>query len=260
MEKILEIKDLQVVRNGVIVLDGISLDLEAGLSLAIIGPNGGGKTTLVKVILGLLQPHAGMVRVFGLAPEEVIRRMPGAVGYVPQWTGYDPDFPVSALDVVLMGRFGSIGMLRPVKRIHREEAMARLKMVGIADLAAKPVGHLSGGQKQRVLIARSLINDPGLLILDEPTSGVDAGTQEQFYLLLRDLQQRLHISIVHISHDISMVPASSDRVACLNRRLFMHGKPEDVLCSQVLHDAYGCNIDFLFHGGLPHRVVEEHHD
>lgn len=256
--KVLEIENLTVVRGGTVVLDDISLELEEGKALAVIGPNGGGKTTLVKTILGMLQPQSGSIRIMGMAPGGVTRKMPGVIGYVAQRAFYDPDFPVSALDVVVMGKYGKIGLLRPAGRADRNEAMSCLETVGMADFALRPIGQLSGGQQQRVMIARSLITQPKMLILDEPTSGVDAGSQENFYRLLRDLQFRLSLSIIQVSHDIALVPSYSDQVACLNRQLFLHGKPDEVMHSDVLKQAYGCQVEFLFHGTMPHRMVEEH--
>ncbi|MDD2486145.1 MAG: metal ABC transporter ATP-binding protein [bacterium] len=256
--KVLEISNLTVVRGGTMILDNINLELEEGQSLAVIGPNGGGKTTLVKTILGLLQPQTGSIRIMGLPPESVIRKRPGTIGYVAQRAFYDPDFPVSALDVVVMGKYGKIGLLRPVGRKDREEALSCLETVGMADFALRPIGQLSGGQQQRAMIARSLITHPRMLILDEPTSGVDAGSQENFYRLLRDLQSSLSLSIIQVSHDIALVPSYSDQVACLNKQLFLHGKPDDVMRSDILKQAYGCQVEFLFHGTMPHRTVEEH--
>ncbi len=258
MDDILQIEDLRVVFNGNLVLDGISLKMQKNTFLALIGPNGGGKTTLLKVILGLIRPHSGEVRVFGLKPCQVNKKTPGIIGYVSQLPLFDHAFPVSALDVVLMGNYRKIGPCRRAGKTDRRRAMESLELVGMAPLAHRPIGQMSGGQQQRVFIARSLITQPQLLLLDEPTTGVDALSQDQFYRLLKELQVKLSISVILVSHDIGLVPRYCDQVACLNQRLFLHGKPSEVLHSEAMREAYGCEIDFLFHGNMPHRVVDYH--
>ena len=260
MENILQIKDLRVVLNGNLVLDEISLKMEETAFLALIGPNGGGKTTLLKVILGLIQPHSGEIKVFGLKPSQVNKKIAGIIGYVSQTPLFDPAFPVSALDVVLMGNYRKIGLGRRASKTDRQRAIESLRLVGMDSLANRPIGQMSGGQQQRVFIARSLITQPRLLLLDEPTTGVDALSQDQFYRLLKELQLKLSLSVILVSHDIGLVPKYCDQVACLNRRLFLHGKPTEVLHSEALREAYGCEVDFLFHGKIPHRVVDKHNE
>lgn len=258
MENILQIKNLQVVLNESLVLDGISLEMEKASFLALIGPNGGGKTTLLKVILGLIQPLSGKISVFGMKPSLVNKKIPGIIGYVSQAPLFDPAFPVSALDVVLMGNYRKIGLGRHANKTDRQKAMESLELVGMNSLAGRPIGQMSGGQQQRVFMARSLTTQPRLLLLDEPTTGVDAISQDQFYRLLKELQLKLSLSVILVSHDIGLVPKYCDQVACLNRRLFLHGKPAEVLHNEALREAYGCEVDFLFHGKMPHRVVDQH--
>ena len=260
MENVLQIENLRVVLKGNLVLDEISLTMEKAAFLALIGPNGGGKTTLLKVILGLIQPLSGEIRVFGLKPSQVNKKIAGIIGYVSQTPLFDPAFPVSALDVVLMGNYRKIGLGRRASKTDRQKAMESLRLVGMDSLANRPIGQMSGGQQQRVFIARSLITQPRLLLLDEPTTGVDALSQDQFYRLLKELQLKLSLSVILVSHDIGLVPKYCDQVACLNRRLFLHGKPTEVLHSETLREAYGCEVDFLFHGKMPHRVVDRHNE
>ncbi|HNQ34788.1 MAG TPA: metal ABC transporter ATP-binding protein [bacterium] len=257
-EKILQVVDLRVVRNGLLALDGINLEMDRGAFLAIIGPNGGGKTTFLKAILGQIPAAAGEIRILGWPPRLRQEKRPGAIGYVAQRSLLESDFPVSAFDVAMMGRYGRLGPGRRAGRVDREKARECLALTGLAGLAGRPFRWLSGGQQQRVLIARSLATEPELLILDEPTTGVDAASQEEFYRLLKKLQRDLALSVILVSHDISLVPAYSDQVACLNQRLHLHGKPAEVLRSEALQKAYGCQVDFLFHGEMPHRVVEKH--
>ena len=258
MENILQIENLRVLINGNLILDGINLKMKEASFLALIGPNGGGKTTLLKAILGLIQPLSGEIKVFGLKSSQVNKKMAGIIGYVSQTPLFDPAFPVSALDVVLMGNYRKIGLGRRASTADRQRALESLELVGMNSLANRPIGQMSGGQQQRVFIARSLITQPRLLLLDEPTTGVDALSQDQFYRLLKELQIKLSLSVILVSHDIGLVPNYCDQVACLNQRLFLHGKPAEVLHREALREAYGCEVDFLFHGKMPHRVVDQH--
>jgi zinc transport system ATP-binding protein len=198
------------------VLDDVSLRIEHDEFMGIIGPNGGGKTTLLKVILGLLKPQCGSVEVFGRPPEQ----MRGQIGYVPQHARVDFTVPADVLDVVLTGRLGLSSWGSSYGRKHVEAAMEALRQTETADLARRTIGTLSGGQLQRVLIARALAADAQLLLLDEPTAGVDPQRERGLTDLLHRLNERLPIVIV--SHDVSFVTSHLKHVACLNRRLTCH--------------------------------------
>jgi zinc transport system ATP-binding protein len=226
----------------------VTLRIEAGDYLAILGPNGGGKTTLLKVLLGLLAPDRGSVRVFGCAPKAAA----GRVGYVPQVRTFDPEFPIQVLDVVLMGRLrpGSWGRVRAE---DRERARATLVQVDMGELAERPIGTLSGGQLQRVLIARALVGEPELLLLDEPTSSLDERMGRSIWDFFEELSRRM--AVVVVSHDIGAISRHVRSVACLNRRLYAH--PSKALTPDVMEAAYGCPIDLVAHGH-PHRVLPEH--
>lgn len=198
------------------VLEDVSLEIASREFLGIIGPNGGGKTTLLRIILGLLQPQQGSVRVFGGDPVT----MRAKIGYVPQHARIDPLVPASVLDVVLTGRLALSAWGARYSRGHVEAARAALRQTEMEDFVNRPIGALSGGQRQRVLISRALAADAQLLLLDEPTAGVDAHMERGLTDLLHRLNQRLPIVIV--SHDVSFVSAHLKRVACLNRRLTCH--------------------------------------
>ncbi|MCX8052268.1 MAG: ABC transporter ATP-binding protein, partial [Armatimonadetes bacterium] len=171
-EKTIEVKDVTVTHNGAIVLDHISLTVNKGQFVAVIGPNGAGKTTLIKVILGLVEPDSGYVRVFGQLPRH-LGSARSQIGYVPQMLTIDLSFPVTVFETVLMGTYGRVGVGRRPGLEEKSAAMTALKRVGIAELAHRPIGRLSSGQRQRAFIARALVNNPELLMLDEPTTGVD---------------------------------------------------------------------------------------
>lgn len=246
-----ELSNVHLALRGVPVLEDVSLRIGPHDYIAILGPNGGGKTTLLKLILGLLAPDAGEVRVFGEPP----RRARGRVGYVPQHVRFDLDFPIRVLDVVSMGRlgatrFGPIGRLGPDDRAAAQRALARVEM---EPFAGRPIGALSGGQLQRVLLARALAQQPKLLLLDEPTASLDERIGTSVWELLEELSAEM--AVVVVSHDIGAISRYVRGVACLNRRL--HAHPSQELTGEILEAAYGCPVDLLAHGH-PHRVLPDH--
>jgi zinc transport system ATP-binding protein len=251
MSQALSIKDLWVFKDGHTVLEAINLDLVEKDFLGLIGPNGGGKSTLLKVMLGLIKPDQGEVRILGHSPQEAR----GNVGYMPQKTLFDPSFPVKAFDVVLMGRYSRAGLLKRYSQADRAAALQALEAVGMAGFSEREIGSLSGGEQQRVFVARSLVSEPKLLLLDEPTAGVDAPQEKEFYDLLCRLNRKKGIAIVLVSHDITAISKYVNKIACLNQRLYYHGSKE--LTNEDIEKAYGCPIEMIAHG-TPHRVLREH--
>jgi len=243
------LEDVWVQYNGVTVLEDITLSVQNRDFLGIIGPNGGGKTTLLKVILGLIKPNRGRVTVLGGPPEEGRR----FIGYVPQLTQFDREFPATALDVVLMGRLGRKGLLRRYTEEDMEIAYKALESVEILDLKDRQVGKLSGGELQRVFLARALAADPKILLLDEPTASIDEPTKTELYELLKGLNRE--ITIILVSHDIGVISSYVDKIACLNRRLFYHGSKE--ITAETIEETYRCPVELLAHG-VPHRVLKKH--
>lgn len=254
----IEATDVTVFRNELLVLDSVSLTVNRGEFTAIVGPNGSGKTTLVRAILGLIEPDRGSIRVFG-RPVYALGERRSKIGYVPQIFDIDMTFPITVFETVLMGTYGRIGVGRRPRESDRAAAMAALEKVGVADLAGRPIARLSSGQRQRVFIARALANDPDLLVLDEPTTGVDVTTTGSLYSLLRRLKGD-GVTIVLVSHDIGVVADYIDTVACLNTALVAHCRPDEAVCTEALTEMYGCHVAFLHHGEAPHIVVEDHPD
>ncbi|KYH40116.1 MAG: zinc ABC transporter ATP-binding protein [Candidatus Bathyarchaeota archaeon B26-2] len=248
-EEVISLEDVWVQYNGVTVLEDITLSVQNRDFLGIIGPNGGGKTTLLKVILGLIKPNRGRVTVLGGPPEEGRR----FIGYVPQLTQFDREFPATALDVVLMGRLGHKGLLRRYTEEDMEIAYKALESVEILDLKDRQVGKLSGGELQRVFLARALAADPKILLLDEPTASIDEPTKTELYELLKGLNRE--ITIILVSHDIGVISSYVDKIACLNRRLFYHGSKE--ITAETIEETYRCPVELLAHG-VPHRVLKKH--
>ncbi|MDY6865272.1 MAG: ABC transporter ATP-binding protein [Halobacteriota archaeon] len=234
-----------------IVIEEVCLSIFDTDFLAVIGPNGGGKTTLLKVILGLITPSKGEISVFGTSPREGRSK----IGYVSQKIAIEDNFPVNVLDVTLMGRSARKGLFKRYEKTDRDKALEALHDVGMLEFKDTPIGELSGGQRQRVFIARALVSEPKLLLLDEPTSSIDIPLQQEFYKLLRDLNDS--IAIVMVTHDMGAVSRYVERIACLNRRLFVHDKEE--LTADTLEKLYECPVDILAHG-VPHRVLKEHGD
>lgn len=247
MKEIVTLKDIWVYLDSVLVLHDINLTIREGEFLGIIGPNGGGKTTLLKVILGLIRPARGEVKVFGKDPVKT-RRL---IGYVPQYSFFDPSFPISVFDTVLMGRYG--GVLKKYSLKDQKAVIDALKAVDIWELKDKQIGKLSGGQRQRVFLARAIVREPKLLLLDEPTTSIDPQIQESFYRMLLNLKKKM--TIVMVTHDISAISVHVDKVACLNRELFYHGSKDKVL--KELRKSYQCPVDLIIHG-IPHKFREGH--
>ncbi|MBC7264170.1 MAG: metal ABC transporter ATP-binding protein [Chloroflexi bacterium] len=250
---LIELREVTVTYGDQPALENVTLTVYAGEHLALLGPNGSGKTTLLKTIVGLIRPISGTVRVFGVPPWELGNKR-GQIGYVPQVHQIDLHFPLRVFDAVLMGRYGRIGLVRRPAKEDLEATWRALERVGIRHLARRSIGQLSGGQRQRVFIARALATEPALLLLDEPTTGVDVATTESLYEFLMSLQKE-GLTIVVASHDVGVVAQYVDRVACLNRQLVAHGRPEEVLGGEVLECMYGPQAAFLGHGQVPHMVV-----
>jgi len=246
-EEIISIKNVWVYYDGAPILEDVTLKIKQNDFLGIIGPNGGGKTTLLKVILGLIKPDQGEVEVFGKAPEEGR----SLIGYLPQHTHFDPNFPISVFDVVLMGRYRRT--FRGYTQEEHEITLDVLETVGMSEFKDRQIGKLSGGEIQRVFVARALVREPKLLLLDEPTASIDPEMQKLFYELLADLKNQM--AIVLVTHDTSVVSTYIDEIACLNRRLFYHGKTEGGL--SMLEDIYRCPVEMIAHG-TPHRVLKTH--
>ncbi len=254
-EVAIQIRDLSVRYNHRFILEDISLEIKTGSFVGVLGPNGSGKSTFIKVILGLIKPTTGEVLVFGETPDR-LRRSRHLVGYLPQRPLSNPSFPVSVLDVVLMGRYGLLGLGRRPARRDKEIALSILDQVGMASRANVAIGELSGGEQQRVFIARALSVEPSLLILDEPTISLDACAQDELYDLIHRLQEQMELTVIMVSHDIGVVSEHVGDIICLNRRVYVHQPPP--IGRLGLEQTFGCSVEYLFHGEIPHRVVRVH--
>jgi zinc transport system ATP-binding protein len=247
--EVILLEDVWFQYDGVPVLEGINLSVREQDFIGIIGPNGGGKTTLLSIMLGLMEPTRGRVSILGRAPRAARR----FVGYVPQYTEFDRAFPISVWDVAMMGRLGRRGLLRRYSEEDKCAVGDVLRQVDMLGYRDRQIGRLSGGERQRVYVARALASDPKILLLDEPTASVDTRVVGSIYELLRELNRQ--VTIILVSHDIGVVSSYVKTVACLNTRLIYHESKE--ITPDMLEAAYHCPIELIAHG-LPHRVLDLH--
>ncbi len=245
-ELALHIEDLTATYHRKPVLWDIDLDIPPGVMAAIVGPNGAGKSTLIKAALGLVKPVAGHVRFFG-RPYGDMRR---EVGYVPQRSSVDWDFPTTVVDVVTMGLYGQLGWFRRPGRAERARALAALEQVGMQDYAARQISQLSGGQQQRVFIARALVQDADIYFLDEPMAGVDATTERAIVAILKGLRDAGK-TVVVVHHDLQTVRRYFDWLVMLNVRVIAQGPVDDIYTAENLRRTYGGQITLLGPDGAP---------
>lgn len=220
------------------ILKDVNLTIWPYDSICVVGPNGGGKTTLIKLIIGLLSPDAGIIKIFGKRPDEAHQ----LIGYVPQFAQYDKQFPISVKEVVCMGRMGKSFTGRYSKK-DKDKTLEALGEVGLADLADRSFSALSGGQRQRVLIARALASGGKILILDEPTANIDRESETHFFDLLRELNKRM--TILMVTHDVGFASSFFSRIACVNREVIIH--PTSELTGKLIRDMYGGDLQMIRH-------------
>jgi zinc transport system ATP-binding protein len=252
---IIEIRDLDFAYNGELALQDVNLTVEQQDYVAVIGPNGGGKTTLLKLILGLLTPDKGSVHIDGEPPQKASTQ----IGYVPQDVHLNTSFPITAIDVVRMGMLDQKKRFSKQSSSSKNDVMEALDHMEMTDHAGEKIGMLSGGQRQRVFIARALVTHPKLLLLDEPTASIDTKGQTDFYRLLKDLNQDMTIMVV--SHDLLAISSHVKSVACVNKDLHYHDQAEitcDMLETMYPHSVDEvCPVELVAHG-IPHRVLRDH--
>jgi zinc transport system ATP-binding protein len=237
----IEIRNLSFSYEKTPVLSDVNFSVDAGDFLAIIGPNGGGKSTLMKLIVGLLKPSEGDVRVFG----EKVPSKKVSIGYVPQNTNRNLEFPITVAETVSTGL--------PLYKSNPQKVKEALETVKMESFAGRRLGELSGGERQRVLIARALAADPQILFLDEPSSNIDAQGQEDLYGLLAELNAKM--TIVIVSHDLMVLSNHVKSVACVNRTVHFHSGSK--ITPEMVQSMYGCEVDLIAHG-VPHRVLGTH--
>jgi zinc transport system ATP-binding protein len=245
---VIEIEGLYFSYHDELVLENVNLSVAERDFVAVIGPNGGGKTTLVKLMLGLLQPNRGRVRLLGASPRETSTR----AGYAPQDSEVNPSAPMTVQEAVMTGLLKG-GAFRRFTRKDKAAAREALERMGVWEHRRRLLKELSGGQRQRVLAARALVDDPEILILDEPTASLDVEGQSLMYELLRELNQS--ITVLVVSHDLMVMSSYVKSVACVSRQVHFHDRPE--VTKDMLEMAYHCPVELVAHG-VPHRVLDPH--
>ena len=249
---IVELKDVSFSYDEALVLKDVNLTIREKDFLGVIGPNGGGKTTLLKLILGLVKPDKGIIKVFGKPPKQGRAR----IGYMPQMFKFDFDFPMSVMEATLMGRLGKKRLGRKYSQKDIQICLEALDKVGMREFKDRQIGDLSGGQRQRVFVARALATEPELFLLDEPLSSIDPKWQNSFYELLHELNETL--AIVLVTHDVSVISTHIDLIACVNRTVHYHGSTKDGIAK--ISDMYQCPVELVVHGishsSIPHRLLE----
>ncbi len=247
---VVEIRDVGVrYANGVVALEGITLDVNERDLIALIGPNGAGKSTLLKVILGLIKPTTGTVRLLG---SEDLTKDLKYVGYVPQSAqARDANLPFSVFETVMLGRTPQAGLFHGIGSKDRRKVEEVLKLFGIFELKDRRIGQLSGGQSQRVFLAKAMVADPKLLLLDEPTSGVDTTSKTEFYNTLERLNKETGITVILCSHDIGVITKIANRVLCINRNQFFCGENADFHASTEIHKMYNHPVEIMDHDDHP---------
>jgi zinc transport system ATP-binding protein len=245
---IIDIHEVDFAYRQNLVLKRITLAVEAGTTLGLVGPNGGGKTTLIRLLLGLLTPGRGSIAIDGLSPARAVARG-DVIGYLPQNPPLPGNFPINVRQLVRLGLAGKAGMLRRYPKEDLDFVDSLLKTVGIEELANTPIGQLSGGQLQRALIARALAPRPKILLLDEPTTGIDRIGQQLFIEQIQRLKAQMNLTVVFVTHDLRAVSAIADRIACLNVTLHYHDVPEHIP-ADLVYRMFACDLEAF---GLENR-------
>jgi len=247
MKKLIEIKDLTAGYDNQVVLENVSLTIMANDFIGVIGPNGGGKTTLIKTILGLVKPLSGEMNLL-ISKKNI--------GYLPQVNHIDKRFPISVIDVIRSGK-ADTALFSSFRKnsLEKEKAESLIQEMGITSIRNKSIGELSGGQMQRVFLCRALMNEPELLILDEPSTYVDNNFEGELYLKLKELNNRM--AILLISHDVGTISFFVKTIACVNRSLHHH--PSNIITEEQL-TSYNCPLQIITHGNIPHTVLKLHND
>jgi zinc transport system ATP-binding protein len=240
-----KVNGVNVVYGDMTIIEDINLTVKKNEILSIVGPNGSGKTTLLKTILGSVKPASGKVEIFGKTPDQV--RGQGVIGYLPQESGKYINFPASVFDIAAMGRYSVKKILERLSPGEKEIIDRSLEMVEMLERKNDRFAHLSGGQKQRVIIARALSVKPKILLLDEPSTGLDAIAHDNFYVMLKKIRDTEGITVIMVSHDIGSVSSVVDNIACIKKKLHYHGSPHG-LTNNHLEEVFGNHIHFISHG------------
>ncbi len=259
MVNAISFRDVTVEYETMVALNDVSFDIEKGEFVGIIGSNGSGKTTLLKTALGMIRPSKGRIEILGKELFSHLSEIRKKIGYVPQKTYINPKMPILAKDVVLMGRYGHIGLLRMPRKKDYNMAKKALMDVDMYDKRNEPFGHLSGGQQQRIYIARALVQEPEIMLLDEPTTGLDVRSQRSIISLLDRLHRERGLTIMLVTHDVNSISDVVDRVMYLRNRLIAFGEFKEVCRQDILEQVYSVPVKIVREEGKPCVIVSDQH-
>lgn len=254
-EKIIVFENVNFNYKYKTVLKDISFEIEKDDFVGIIGPNGSGKTTILNLILGLIKPASGKIKIFGKGVKEGRKY----VSYLPQLSPTDPKFPILVYEVVLMGRYRDLGFFKNPKRRDYELVDQALSAVEMEGFKHVPFGHLSGGERQRVLIARALVQNPKILLLDEPTSALDVKSKNDIARLVWDIHKEFGLTILFVTHDLNIVSDFATKVLYINKKVYGFGRPEKILTQKMLEEIYGTQVILLNYKGKTCVIVGDEH-
>ena len=256
MEPIIDVENLRVARKGRTIIEDATFSIEPGTYMGVVGPNGGGKTTLMQALLGVLPAESGTIRIMG-QPLDNFKDW-SKLAFVSQHSiNFDEKFPLTVRELVGLGRINRGNLGRPLKHEDWERVDEALKFMGISKLSKRRIGQLSGGQKQRVFVAKAIVRNPEILILDEPASGIDPEAQERFYMILANLNAKQGTTILIVSHDLAAVFCRMNHVMCINRNVYTSPITEDTDPNIVLQKAYGPHFNFVFHEHICEGIFED---
>lgn len=253
---VIEVENLNVARNGRRIIEDASFRIDRGNYMGIVGPNGGGKTTLMLALLGVIPHESGSIKILGEDIKDFNQW--NKLAWVSQHSiSFDDMFPISVRELVGLGRINKNKLARPLTKEDWEKVDETLKFMGISELASRRIGHLSGGQKQRVFVAKAIVRDPEILILDEPVAGVDPEAQERFYMKLSDLNLKQGTTVLIVSHDLAAVFCRMTHVMCINKNVYTSPVSPDIDPNDVLQKAYGNHFRFVLHEHVCEGVFED---
>lgn len=253
---VIEVENLSVARNGRRIIEDASFKIDRGNYMGIVGPNGGGKTTLMLALLGVIPHESGSIKILGEDIKDFNQW--NKLAWVSQHSiSFDDKFPINVRELVGLGRINKNKLARPLTKEDWEKVDETLKFMGISDLASRRIGNLSGGQKQRVFVAKAIVRNPEILILDEPVAGVDPEAQERFYMKLSDLNLKQGTTVLIVSHDLAAVFCRMTHVMCINKNVYTSPVSPDIDPNEVLQKAYGNHFHFVFHEHVCEGVFED---
>jgi zinc transport system ATP-binding protein len=256
VDPIIEVNNLTVARNGKVIIEDATFNIDPGMYMGVVGPNGGGKTTLLQALLDILPIKSGEIKLMGQPLEDFTEWR--KLAYVSQHSiNFNEKFPLTVRELVGLGRINTDNLGRPLKHRDWERVDEALRFMGISKLSNKRIGQLSGGQKQRVFVAKAIVRDPKVLILDEPASGIDPEAQERFYMILANLNAKQGTTILIASHDLAAVFCRMNHVMCINRNVYTSPITSDTDPNDVLQKAYGPHFNFVFHEHICEGIFED---